>query len=74
MTTDQSRHTREPIPTTGGGYIIHYPPPQYQGGKFMNMNEKIPGLEMTAEEFLTAYHTAPAEIQKEIRRLLGLSD
>ena len=40
----------------------------------MNMEEKIPGLQMTAEEFLTAYHAAPAEIQEEIRRLLGLSD
>ena len=40
----------------------------------MNMKENIPGLEMTAEEFLTAYYAAPAEIQKEIRRLLGLSD
>ena len=40
----------------------------------MNLEVKIPGFEMTADEFLTAYHAAPAEIQKEIRRLLGLSD
>ena len=38
----------------------------------MNTNEKIEGLEMTKEEFLTAYKAADAEIQKNIRRLLGL--
>lgn len=40
----------------------------------MNMNEKIPGLDITEEEFLAAYRTASPEIQKEIRRLLALSD
>ena len=38
----------------------------------MNTNEKIEGLEMTKEEFLTANKAADAEIQKNIRRLLGL--
>ena len=38
----------------------------------MNTNEKIPVLEISKEEFLTAYKAADAEIQKEIRRLLGI--
>ena len=38
----------------------------------MNMKEKIPGLGITYEEFLAAYHAATPEIRREIRRVLGL--
>ena len=38
----------------------------------MDMNEIIPGLEMTCGEFLELYHSADAEKQREIRKLLGL--
>lgn len=37
----------------------------------MNTNEKIPGLEMTGEEFITAYRGAHPENRREIRRLLA---
>lgn len=40
----------------------------------MNTKEKINGLDITEEEFWTAYCAASPEIQKEVRRLLGLSD
>lgn len=75
VTTDQSRHTREPVPATGADSgIIHYSPPKYQGGKIMDMNEVIPGLQMTCEEFLKIYHSADVETQREIRKLLGLEE
>lgn len=35
------------------------------------MKENIPGLEMTGEEFITAYREAPPEDRIEIRRLLA---
>ena len=37
----------------------------------MDMKEIIPGLEMTGEEFITAYKAAPPEARREIRRLLA---
>lgn len=37
----------------------------------MNMKEKIPGLEMTGEEFIAAYKAAPPENRREVRRLLA---
>ena len=37
----------------------------------MDMKEIIPGLEMTGEEFLHAYHAAPPEVRKEVRRLIA---
>ena len=75
MTTDQSRHTREQISTTEADTgIIHHPPHNYQGGKIMDMNEVIPGLQMTCEEFLKIYHSADVETQREIRKLLGLEE
>ena len=36
----------------------------------MDMKEIIPGLEMTGEEFLRAYHAAPPEARQEVRRLI----
>ena len=35
------------------------------------MKEVIPGLEMTGEEFLRAYHAAPPEARREVRRLIA---
>ena len=40
----------------------------------MDMKQTIPGMEITFEEFIAAYHTADVETQKEIRRLLGLEE
>ena len=37
----------------------------------MDMKEIIPGLEMTGEEFIAAYRTAPPEARREVRRLLA---
>jgi len=37
----------------------------------MDMKEVIPGLEMTGEEFLRAYHAAPPEARQEVRRLIA---
>ncbi len=37
----------------------------------MDMKEIIPGLEMTGEEFLRAYHAAPPEARREVRRLIA---
>ena len=37
----------------------------------MDIKEIIPGLEMTGEEFLRAYHAAPPEARREVRRLLA---
>lgn len=37
----------------------------------MDMKEIIPGLEMTGEEFLRAYHAAPPEARQEVRRLIA---
>ena len=35
------------------------------------LKERIPGLEMTGEEFLRAYHAAPPEARREVRRLIA---
>ena len=35
------------------------------------LKERIPGLEMTGEEFLRAYHAAPPEVRREVRRLIA---
>lgn len=40
----------------------------------MDMDEVIPGLEMTCGEFLDLYHSADTDTQREIRKLLGLED
>ena len=37
----------------------------------MKTTEKIPVLNMTEEEFITAYRALPTEDRKEIRRLLA---
>ena len=37
----------------------------------MDTKEIIPGLEMTGEEFLRAYHAAPPEARREVRRLIA---
>lgn len=38
----------------------------------MDLKEIIPGLQMTGEELLKLYHSADAETQREIRKLIGL--
>ena len=40
----------------------------------MDMKQTIPGMEITFEEFLAAYHAADTETQKKIRQLLGLEE
>lgn len=40
----------------------------------MDMKQMIPGMDITYEEFITAYRTADPETRREIERLLGLEE
>ena len=75
MTTDQSRHTREPTPATGRIVVLYtIRLHNIKEELFMDMKQTIPGMEITFEEFLAAYHAADTETQKKIRQLLGLEE
>ena len=69
MTTDQSRHTREPIPATGR-IVVLYTIRLHNIKEELFMEKNV--CEFTMEEFYAAYLAATPEIQKEVRKLLGL--
>lgn len=68
MTTDQSRHAREPIPTAGADILYTIRLHNIKEELFMEKNV----CEFTMEEIYAAYLAASPEIQKEVRKLLGL--
>ena len=75
MTTGQSRHTREPIPATGRIVVLYtIRLHNIKEELFMDMKQMIPGMDITYEEFITAYRAADPETRREIERLLGLEE
>ena len=73
MTTDQSRHTREPVPAKRRIVVLYtIRLTIIKEELFMDMKQTIPGTNITYEEFIIAYRAADPEIQKEVDRVLGL--
>lgn len=75
MTTDQSSHTREPVPATRRIVVLYtIRLHNIKEELFMDMKQMIPGMDITYEEFITAYRAADPETRREIERLLGLEE